>query len=292
LDRPDVLVLGVGGVLGEAWMSGVLAGLEENGIDTRSCDAFLGSSAGSIVAASLAAGLSPRERLGDLPEQPAMESEAEPVEANALRRVVETASAPLAALALSWAAPGGALVRRLALGRVPEGQRSLRGVARWVDGLDVGWDGRLTIAAVEVDSGKRVLFGRDGAPEVSVAQAVLASCAIPGVFRPLKTGGRTYVDGGAWSPTNMDAAEVGDGTRVLCLNPTARAGALGAVSRSVAVAESLVLKRRGAEVRIVSPDDGSAEAMGPNLMRQSGREAVMAAGLAQGRRLAISADGA
>src|SRR4051794_25732257 len=69
---PDVMVLGVGGILGEAWMLAVLAGLEEaSGIDTRDCGAYLGSSAGSIVAATLASGNSPRERLGDLPEQPA-----------------------------------------------------------------------------------------------------------------------------------------------------------------------------------------------------------------------------
>jgi hypothetical protein len=73
---------------------------------------------------------------------------------------------------------------------------------------------------------------------------------------------------------------------VLCLNPTAAAGALGPVSRSVAAAESLVLRRRGADVQVVNPDDAAAETMGPNLMRRSGREAVMAAGLAQGRRLA------
>src|SRR4051794_15066825 len=139
-------------------MTGVLAGLEDAGVDTRECGSFVGSSAGSIVAASLAAGLSPRERLGELPEQPPVDGAAPDVGPGTVRRVVETASAPLAALALSWATPGGALVRRLALGRVPEGKRSLGGLGRWLDGLHVGWDGRLTITAVEVESGKRVLF--------------------------------------------------------------------------------------------------------------------------------------
>src|SRR5215218_376438 len=66
LQRPDVLVLASGGVLGEAWMTGVLAGMEEAGeLDFRECDGFVGTSAGSIVAASLAAGDSPRRpRLG------------------------------------------------------------------------------------------------------------------------------------------------------------------------------------------------------------------------------------
>ena len=59
--RPDVLVLGGGGVLGEAWMMGVLAGIEDGtGFDLRDCDYYVGTSAGSIVAAHLVAGQPPR----------------------------------------------------------------------------------------------------------------------------------------------------------------------------------------------------------------------------------------
>src|SRR5690242_13602464 len=59
--RPDVLVLGGGGVLGEAWMMGVLAGVEDaTGFDLRRCEAFVGTSAGAIVAAHLASGQRPR----------------------------------------------------------------------------------------------------------------------------------------------------------------------------------------------------------------------------------------
>src|SRR6516225_9811883 len=59
--RPDVLVLGGGGVLGEAWMMGVLAGIEDAiGFDLRDCDYYVGTSAGAIVAAHLIAGQSPR----------------------------------------------------------------------------------------------------------------------------------------------------------------------------------------------------------------------------------------
>jgi NTE family protein len=276
-------------VLGEAWMTGVLAGLEESGVDPRGARSFLGSSAGSIVAASLAGGVSPLTRFDELPEQPPIEELPEEAMPSAVRRALEAASAPLAALALNWATPGGALVRRLALARVPDGERSLGGVRRWLEGLPVGWDGRLRVTAVEVESGRRVVFGTDDAPAISVADAVVASCAIPGVFRPLRLDGRRYVDGGAWSPTNLDAADARQGDRLLCLNPTATAGALGPVSRSVAAAESLVLRRRGVGVHIVNPDADAADAMGSNLMRRSGRGAVMAAGLAQGRRLAIQA---
>src|SRR3954464_7910757 len=66
---PDVLVLAGGGVLGEAWMTGMLAGIEDaTGSDLRRVEAFVGTSAGSIVAARLAGGRSLRR-----PDEPASE---------------------------------------------------------------------------------------------------------------------------------------------------------------------------------------------------------------------------
>ncbi|HWH95350.1 MAG TPA: patatin-like phospholipase family protein, partial [Baekduia sp.] len=60
LVRPDVLVLAGGGIVGEAWMHGVLAGVEDAaGADFRRVEAYVGTSAGSIVAARLVAGRRP-----------------------------------------------------------------------------------------------------------------------------------------------------------------------------------------------------------------------------------------
>jgi NTE family protein len=294
-----VLVLGGGGILGEAWMSAVLAGIEDaTGFDARGCEGYVGTSAGSIVAAALAGGVPADARLGELPEQPAPEDE--PVQADgtgsgggvatrALRAGVAAAAAPVAALALPTIAPGGALVRRLALGRVPRGTRSLGGMGRRIDSLGARFDGRLAVAAVDLESGRRVMFGRPEAPSASVGQAVEASCAIPAYFRPVEIGGRSYVDGGAWSPTNLDTARVSRDTHVLCLNPTGSVAALGIASNSVARVEALVLERRGARVQLVSPDDGARAAIGRNLMDPGPRREVIAAGFEQGRRIGAGA---
>jgi NTE family protein len=286
---PQVLVLGGGGVLGEAWMSAVLAGIEEaSGFDARECEGFVGTSAGSIVASALAAGVAADRRLGELPEQPAPDDEPAAngsAAGRAITAAVATAAAPVAALALPTMAPGGALVRRLALGRVPRGTRSLGGMASRIDSLGTSFDGRLTVSAVDLDSGRRVMFGRPDAPEASVGRAVEASCAIPGYFRPVEIGGRSYVDGGAWSPTNLDTARVSRGTRVLCLNPTASIAALGLASNAMARVEALVLERRGAQVSLVAPDEGARAAIGRNLMDPRPRREVIAAGFEQGRRL-------
>ena len=279
----------------------MIAGLEETGpFSAKRCDSYLGTSAGSIVAAMLSAGVDTRSRLEDLPEPPpseeAEEAAALPAPSRALRlgaSVAGAAAGPLASVWLRASAPGGRLLRRAALARVPEGPRSLDDLGKAVRDSGASWDGRLRISAVELERGRRVIFDGSEDPAVSVAEAVQASCAIPGVFRPVILDGRSYVDGGAWSPTNMDAAEVRRGSRVLCLVPTAALrpargspfGALGPVSRSVAAIEAAALRRRGAEVQVVSPDRESVAAMGGNLMDPSRRSRVVAAGLAQGQRL-------
>src|SRR5262249_54537501 len=68
-----------------------------------------------------------------------------------------------------------------------------------------GWpDEPFWVNAVHLGDGKRVTFGRGGAPTVDVATAVAASCAIPSFFEPVAIEGERYVDGGVHSPTNGD----------------------------------------------------------------------------------------
>ena len=281
-------------------MSALLAGMDHaEDFDARGCSCYVGTSAGSIVAASLVAGLPPGARLGHLSPPsgtaPALDAR-ETVLGQAFRAAADLAGttvAPLASLLAASTAPGGAMLRRALLRGIPSGRRSLAELGHHVELAGVQWDGRLRVIALELDTGRRVVFGAPGSPQLSVSFAVQASCAIPGVFRPLRADGHSYVDGGAWSPTNIDAAQVEWGGRVLCLNPTgslrptrgAVAGAFGPVSRSIAGAEALVLRNRGASVSTINPDAASTAAMGTNLMDPRRRRAVIDAGLAQGYRL-------
>ena len=319
--RPDALVLAAGGILGEAWMSGVLAGIEDaSGVDFRACDSFVGTSAGSIVAARLAAGERPRRPRGedegadagfaeaaegedrsgngsaDGDEDGANASGASPLVGlgRAVARVGMLAGAPLAPAALAVGASAGARVRALALARAPDQGRSLRPLRDEVARMGGRFDGRLRVCTVDKATGRRVVFGRPGAPKAEVADAVVASCSIPWVFRPVTIGGRRYVDGGAWSLTNLDVAPVSRDAEVLCLNPSASLGlafasAFGIVRAAAGAAaelEALTVRGRGAGVRIVGPDAGAAAEMGANFMDPRPAGAVHRAGYAQGRRLA------
>jgi NTE family protein len=297
---PDILVLGGGGVLGEAWMMGVLAGIEDaSGIDFRNCEYFVGTSAGSIVAAHLAAGQRPRRprAVDGSPRHSAARAAGPETEgmARVAARTGEWALAiasTFAPLALGMAAPGGAVVRGTLLRRLPRPPETLASLRGHIDSLGARFDGRLRVATVDRGSGRRVVFGSPGAPDASVAEAVAASCCVPWLFAPVQIGEREYVDGGVWSPTNADAAPAGPGTHILCLNPTASlagsADAIGVfrrISRTAATIETLALRRRGAQVDVVRPSSESARTMGLNLMDRRPARQVLEAAYHQGLEL-------
>lgn len=300
-----MLVLGGGGVLGEAWMMGVLAGIEDAaGLDLRDCEGFVGTSAGAIVAAHLVAGNAPRRPSSVGTElEPGGPGPARGLAVAAVaaaRRAGQAAlaaSATFAPLALGVAAPGGALVRALLLRGLPRPPDTLSQLRVQIERSDARFDGRLRVTAVDRATGRRVVFGSPGAPPATVAEAVEASCTVPWLFAPVTIGGREYVDGGVWSPTNLDAAPAGRDTHVLCLNPTASLATthtmltvLRNVARSAVAIESLALRRRGARVKTIAPNAECAAAMGSNFMDQQPRTRVLSAGYRQG--LLVAADGA
>jgi NTE family protein len=326
--RPDILVLGGGGVLGEAWMTGLLAGFEDgSGIRLSGAEHFVGTSAGAIVAAKLSAGHPLRRPETDprllpaLPEvrfkrtMPALMATAtEPIRTVAssvlapLSSAAQSLSSPAASLALSISAPfasaalgittpAGALARIAALKALPEATGSLADLREHFEELDLRFDGRLRVSAVDRASGRRVMFGAHGTPPATVAEAVHASCTVPWLFPAVEIGSARYVDGGFWSPTNLDAAPARRGSRVLCLNPTA--GLRGphpiltvarSASRSAMALEAAALRARGAWVTGLGPSPEAATLMGANLMATGPRREVLAAGYRQGLELAATKD--
>ena len=144
--------------------------------------------------------------------------------------------------------------------------------------------------ACDYESGRRTPFGRVGSPRAEIGDAVAASCAIPGFFRPVKIGGRRYVDGGVCSVSNMDLVAGRGLDLVICLNPltsTAEgASGVGAVldlipaitrraSRGRLEREERKVRRFGAEVVIIEPTAEDHAAMGRNWMSAERRQDVI-----------------
>lgn len=291
---PDILVLGAGGILGEAWTSGYLAGMEDaGGLDLRKVETFVGTSAGAIVAAHLAAGRRPRRPRGsDAGADPDFVEDAPRRSRDRLRDGARLLAVPLAPATIALGGRAGALARRAALAAIPDGRRNLDHLRAGVRRSGARFDGRLRVCVVDRGSGRRVVFGAPGSPPADVADAVVASCSIPGVFRPVRIGERVYVDGGAWSLTNLDAGPAGRGSEILCLHPSANpalalsspVGALRAAAAAAAEVEALTLRARGVHVQIVGPSREAAEAMGSNFMNPGPAVRVHALGYRQGLR--------
>lgn len=281
---PDILVLGGGGRQGDAWLTGVLAGLEDgSGLSFARCEYFVGTSAGAVAAARLASGQAlsrPSSRNGGVAgEQPALP--------NWLIKSATAIAAPFAQVGLRVGTLPGQAVRAVALRAVP---RSTTGELDFVAAFppsQARFDGRLRIVAVERRSGRRVVFGAPGAPDASVAEAVAASCSVPLIFAPTVIEDVEYVDGALWTPTNADVAPARRDSQVLLLSPMASShGPFNAMvrglTRAAANVESAALVARGARVRLITPDRNSAVSIGPDLMRDAQLDQTLEAGYRQG----------
>jgi NTE family protein len=293
------LVLGGGGVLGAAWMVGALKSLEDQlGMDARDFDDYVGTSAGAVLAALLGAQVPVVDLL-----------------AHQLEGAIDVG--PLAGHAWDYERDTGGdrpglprfgvgsreLLRRNALhlrqlpptailsAVLPEGRGSLEAVGALVGHVvPSGWAPRegVCVVALDYESGERVAFGREPAPEADLSDAVMASCAIPGWSQPVQTGGHRNIDGGAWSSTNLDLM-VGRGLdEVFVLAPQvsfvhdAPRQWRTRVERQWrnrvtlrALRELHKVHKDGAEVTMLGPGEEDLEAFGANLMDVARRPQVI-----------------
>src|SRR4029453_18224669 len=145
-----------------------------------------------------------------------------------------------------------------------------------------GWapGGETWVMAVDYDSGRRVAFGRAGAPPATLPEAVVASCSIPGWYRPTTIGGRRYVDGGGPPPpTSRDVLAGVHPDEVYVLAPMASyvvdapRNAYARLERRFRWLITIGLQRearkveaRGIAVTVLTPGPEDLTAIGANLM--------------------------
>jgi NTE family protein len=299
------LVLGAGGVLGGAWLTGALHAIAtETGWDPGSARYIVGTSAGSMVGALIACGVPPwfmvahaagesfpglRDANGDLAEEADRAAGA----SYRLHLGVPQLGPGSWRLALSSLArpykysPGALLAGWMPLG--PVSTEPLKDTVRRACAEQWAPHPNYWAMAVDYATGSRVAFGRDGAPTVGLADAVAASCAVPGFFRAVELGGRRYIDGGVYSVSNLDVLEHERLDLVLALNPMSslHAGSPRTVGEGLAYAirqqagrrlrgEAERLQEAGTEVVLIQPTVHDLDAMGTNLMSRKRRNQVIA----------------
>lgn len=77
----------------------------------------------------------------------------------------------------------------------------------------------LYIAATNLDTGEGVIFGHDADTSASISEAVQASTAIPGFYRPPKIRGKHYLDGGVRRTAHISQATDRGAQLVFVYNP-------------------------------------------------------------------------
>ena len=292
------LVLGAGGVLGAAWTIGALAALqEERGFDPRDAEVLIGTSAGSVLSAFLGCGvgvdvLLDHQRGIVNAEAPDISYDPDKDGGGALpplpRPGIGTARGVLSTALRPWkVTPMAALSAVL-----PQGRGSLAPIGTLVDAVcpKGAWAAhpQTWVVAMDYDNGRRVAFGRDGAPHAALREAVMASCAIPGWYTPVPIGGRRYVDGGACSPTSLDLVVPLELDEVFVLSPMTSldydrpetvAGRLERRFRRVVtkrlIAEVKKVSATGTRVTLLGPGAEDLAVIGANLMDPRRRQQVL-----------------
>lgn len=259
--------------MASSWITGLITGMADSGVDVRDADVLIGTSSGARVALQLASG-APLEEVFErqVGAGAKVGRQAGAVDWSRLQQDVARARAlggdraeilrRFGALALAL---GGPDRRALVASQLP--------MERWPER-------RVRLVAVNAETGVRRAFDRTSG--IDLVDAVMATTASFG-SAPVWFEGQPYIDGGYYSGDNADLAA--DCGRVLVLSLQAPPWAMRLVSLEDGIAE---LRAGGAEVELIQPDEEAMEAIASagSPMNPAVFEPVTRAGRAQGLRVA------
>jgi len=234
------LVLGGGGFTGGVYEIGALRALDLLAVNSNvnDFDVYIGTSAGSFIAALCANGVTPEEmmRVVTRQGQPAFKDIdiGDLLSPNLSEFVRKGARLPLRAASLARqivSQPGGVSLMDVLIGFadcLPSGLYTGAGIERYLHKVlsepgrtdsfgELGCE--LYLTATDLDSCERVVLGVDGAEDVAISTAVRASGALPMVYAPVRVHDRDLIDGGILSTTNLDLAVQAGAKLVVVINP-------------------------------------------------------------------------
>ncbi|HXS34811.1 MAG TPA: patatin-like phospholipase family protein [Solirubrobacterales bacterium] len=239
--RPSktALVLGGGGFTGGVYEIGALRALDLLAVNStvNNFDVYVGTSAGSFVAAMLANGVTPDEMMQVINRRIPSELEdldlGKVLRPNYLGFLEKSAMLPLRTLELarSLVRMGRFSAMDVGVGlaeALPTGFYSGSGIADYVaaalseeDRVDDFrlLDKELYLTATDLDTCERIVFGEEGWSDVPVSKAIQCSTALPIVYKPVDLKGRQLVDGGIRSTTNVDIAVEKGAKFIVVVNP-------------------------------------------------------------------------
>lgn len=248
-ERPSgvklALCLPGGGFTGALYQLGALAALSDgmHGVIERATFIHIGSGTGATVAAALAGGilvdriykalLDPADPFFPLERSHILE-----IDMNEWRRTIDTgwvalrhAFARLSSRQTAFSGPAHLTVLEqmdrlndslpAGIFRLDRYERFLNDffLRRRIPTRFRSMPRELLIAATDLDTGERVLFGSEGYKDVPVSLACAASLALPLFFSPVRIADRHYLDGGLGHVAHLDVAEEKGADLAIVVNP-------------------------------------------------------------------------
>jgi predicted acylesterase/phospholipase RssA len=233
------LVCAGGGVTGAIYEIGALAALEDRleNASITDFDVFVGVSAGAYISALLANGVTPSLLFRNATRSAGSRTDIDDLSLfrlNLSEIGTRLAKAPFTILDSAWDFYKNRHETTLtdlvqSLGQLlPSGVFHNEGLEAWMrDWLTK--EGRtndfrrltkaLRIVAVDLDSGETTAFGCPKSDDVPISNAVAASCAIPGLYRPVRIKGLDYIDGGVRKTAHISLALRERCGLTICVNP-------------------------------------------------------------------------
>jgi NTE family protein len=234
------LVLGGGGFTGGVYEIGALRALDLLTVDrtVNQFDVYVGTSAGSLIAALAANGVTPEQMmrvLNDQVPQPFTDVSLDmlmrpnyrefiakglrlPIHLLGVLREVGRALPSLStvdmAIALADLLPSGLYTGS---GIEEYVANALSDPDRTDDFRELACE--LYLAATDLDTCERIVLGGPGWDDVPISAAVRASTALPMVYQPARLRDRELVDGGIVSTTNLDIAVEAGAKLIVVVNP-------------------------------------------------------------------------
>jgi NTE family protein len=234
------LVLGGGGFTGGVYEIGALRALDLLAVNktVNQFDVYVGTSAGSFVAALAANGVTPEEMMRVVNRQ--VPTPFRDIDRSTLMRpntfefAQSLALMPLRMIGMArtlLGQLGQVSLVDLAVGfaeSLPSGLYDGRGIENYI--ADVlsdpdrtndfrMLDRELYLTATDLDTCERVILGADDWDDVPISKAVQASTALPMIYKPVELKGRELVDGGIRSTTNVDVAVERGAKFIVVVNP-------------------------------------------------------------------------
>ncbi len=272
------LSLGGGGLFFIAWLSSYLRALREGGVDLALAERVVGTSAGSVVGATLCAGRIDRlhtkiSLLGKTPRSLSarlLNAEQSPSQTRAAELAFNATDADEATVhAIGYAALG---VTSSSARTMKAGMGFLVGTRRWPSRA-------LETTCVDAYSAERCVITADD--EVPLLDAVAASCSVPGFAAPQRIGDRLCMDGGMIG-TGVHLDRVAGAARALVISLDGAQGLPDAgltIASGASATERAALEASGTKVLHLSPERAETG----SLMAPSSIPVALEMGARQGR---------